>query len=157
MNRRSKEEAEDEILAKAGRILEQRAVYNSDAISLTSPPEVLGLIRTKMALHRNEVFVVMYLDNKHSLIEYKEQFLGTIGGCSVYSRVIVQDALKLNAAAIVLAHNHPSGLVELSEADKSITRTITEATALVDVRVLDHIIVGSNSNAYTSFAEQGLM
>jgi len=102
-----------------------------------------------------ESFGVMYLNNQHGLIKLKEMFHGTINEAKVYPREIVKAALHFNAAAVILTHNHPSGKREPSEADKNITRKIESALELVDVRVLDHIIVGGDDTF--SFAQNGLL
>lgn len=100
-----------------------------------------------------EVFACLYLDNQHRLLHFEELFRGTIDGASVYPREIVKQALQHNAAAVILAHNHPSGVAEPSQADIQITKRIQSALALVDIRVLDHIIVGDADT--TSLAQQG--
>lgn len=100
-----------------------------------------------------EVFACLYLDNQHRLLHFEELFRGTIDGASVYPREVVKQALQHNAAAVILAHNHPSGVAEPSQADIQITRRIQSALELVDIRVLDHIIVGDADT--TSLAQQG--
>ena len=100
----------------------------------------------------HEVFAVLFLDNRHRLIAYEEFFFGTIDGASVYPRQVVRRALFHNAAAVILAHNHPSGVAESSQADRCITRRLQEALAMVDVRTLDHFVIGDEA---TSFAERG--
>ena len=102
-----------------------------------------------------EVFCCLHLDNRHRLIAFEELFRGTIDGASVHPREVVRQALAHNAAAVILAHNHPSGVAEPSPADELITQRLKEALALVDIRVLDHLIVGDGR--CVSFAEQGLM
>lgn len=102
--------------------------------------------------HEREVFAVMLLDTQHRLIEFKELFWGTVDSASVYPREIVKAALAVNAGAVILAHNHPSGVSEPSEADKQITQRIKQSLALVDIRVLDHVIVGEQT---ISMAEIG--
>jgi len=97
----------------------------------------------------------MYLDNQHRLIKYEELFFGTIDGASVHPREVVKHALKYNAAAVIFAHNHPSGVAEPSQADQRITDRLKSALLLVDVRVLDHMIVGDKE--VLSFAERGLL
>ena len=109
----------------------------------------------KIAHLEHGVFGVLFLDNQHRLIEYRTLFRGTINTAKIYPREVAKEALALNAAALVLTHNHPSGLEEPSEADKTITKTLTKALNLFDIRVLDHIIVTSIST--TSFAERGLI
>ena len=95
----------------------------------------------------------MYLDNQHRLLAFEELFRGTIDGASVYPREVVKHALKHNAAALIFAHNHPSGVAEPSQADIHITQRLKQALALVDIRVLDHIIVGDAET--TSLAQHG--
>jgi len=102
-----------------------------------------------------ESFRVMYLDNQHGLIKMKEMFRGTINGAKVYPREILKAALHFNAAAVILSHNHPSGKKEPSLSDKEITRQLATALKLIDVRVIDHIIVGGNDTF--SFAQNGLL
>jgi len=102
-----------------------------------------------------EIFSVLFLDNKHQLISHEELFFGTIDGASVYPREVVKTTLQHNAAALIFVHNHPSGNPGASSADKRITKRLKDALALIDVRVLDHIIVGKSGTV--SFAEQGLL
>lgn len=102
----------------------------------------------------NELFSVPFLDNRHGVIQYKEMFRGTIDGASVFPREVVKMALSCNASAVIFSHNHPSGVAEPSRADESITKRLKDALALVDVRVLDHLIIGSE---ITSFAERGIL
>jgi DNA repair protein RadC len=102
-----------------------------------------------------EVFCCLHLDNRHRLIHFEEVFRGTIDGASVHPREIVRQALQYNSAALIFAHNHPSGVAEASQADELITRRLRDALALVDIRVLDHLIVGDNH--CLSFAERGLL
>ena len=94
----------------------------------------------------------MFLDNQHQLIEFEELFFGTIDAASIYPREVVKAALNYNAAAVVFAHNHPSGIAEPSQADRRITQRLVDALKLVDIRVLDHIVVGEDC---VSFAEKG--
>ncbi|MBG7617343.1 MAG: hypothetical protein IZT57_03090, partial [Chloroflexi bacterium] len=102
-----------------------------------------------------EIFCVLYLTSQHQLIEVEELFMGTIDGAAVYPREIAKAALRRNAAAVILGHNHPSGTTEPSAADKRITERITSSLGLLDIRVLDHVIVATNG-AF-SFAEEGLI
>jgi DNA repair protein RadC len=101
------------------------------------------------------VFGVLFLDSQHRLIEYKEMFNGTIDGAAVYPREVVKEALRLNAAAVVFGHNHPSGIPEPSQADRKITDRLIEALKLVDIRVLDHLVIGNQSTI--SFASRGYL
>lgn len=123
--------------------------------NLASPADTTAYLRLKFADYKNEVFCAIYLDNRHRVLAFEEMFQGTIDGASVYPRVVVQRALEINAAAVIFAHNHPSGIAEPSRADEQITQRLKEALALVDVRVLDHIVVGDIET--TSFAERGLI
>ena len=102
-----------------------------------------------------EIFAMLLLDSQHRLIHFKPMFYGTIDSASVYPRVLVQQALKDNAAAVILAHNHPSGVAEPSQADKHITQRIIQAFALVDIKVLDHMVIGDG--VAVSFAQRGLI
>jgi len=143
---------DDQIIAKAIAILEARA---TKGIALTSPASAANLVRLKMASLEREVFAALFLDNSHCLIEYRELFFGTIDGAAVYPREVVKAALQANAAAVIFAHNHPSGNTEPSQADRKITSRLVDALALVDVRVLDHFVV--SDAGFTSFAERGLI
>ena len=120
-----------------------------------SPDETRAYLVGQLAHEPAEIFAVLYLDNRHRIIEFNKHFTGTIDGCSVHPREIVKRALELNAAAAILSHQHPSGNPEPSQADQRITTRLKEALALVDVRVLDHIIIGGTDTV--SFAESGLL
>ena len=122
---------------------------------LSKPDETRDFLRLRLADYRNEVFGCLFLDNRHRIIAVRELFQGTIDGASVYPRVVVQQAMEVNAAAIVFFHNHPSGVAEPSHADEAITRRLKDALALVDVRVLDHFVVSAGESV--SFAERGLL
>jgi len=123
--------------------------------ALSSPEETRTFLRLRLAEHCNEVFGCLFLDNRHRIIAVRELFHGTIDGTSVHPRVVVQQALEANAAALVFYHNHPSGVAEPSRADEMITRRLKEALALVDIRVLDHFVVAGGESV--SFAERGLL
>ncbi len=123
--------------------------------ALTSPQHTRRYLTTRLRHYPHEVFAALFLDNRHRVITYEELFRGTIDGASVHPREVVKQALAHNAAALILAHNHPSGVAEPSAADRSLTRRLSEALSLVSIRVLDHIIIG-DGEAY-SFAEHGLM
>jgi DNA repair protein RadC len=110
----------------------------------TSPTLVKEYQRNKLAGFEHEVFAVLFLDTRHRLIEYREMFHGTIDSASVYPREVVKEALRLNAAAVILSHNHPSGNPEPSSADKALTQRLKEALGLVEVRVLDHVVVAAS-------------
>ena len=122
---------------------------------LESPEKVQDYLIVKMASYKNEVFGVIFLDNCHRIIKIEEIFTGTIDGVSVYPRVVVKKCMDHNAAAIIFFHNHPSGVADESNADILITKKLKGALQLIDVRVLDHIIVGSG--VCLSFAERGLL
>lgn len=124
-------------------------------VELSSPKTVRDFLRLKLAGFTYEVFSVMFLDNRHRLIAFTEMFRGTIDGASVFPREVVKEALAHNAAAVIFAHNHPSGVAEPSQADELITLRLKDALGLVDIRVLDHVIVAGNET--TSFAARGLI
>jgi DNA repair protein RadC len=144
---------EKQTLREAFKIL-KRALRTPGA-ALTSPELVSDYMKLNIATRPHEVFVVLFLDNQNRLIDTQEMFRGTINAASVYPREIVKEALRLNAAACILAHNHPSGIAEPSVADLDITKKVKQALELIEVRVLDHFIIGGIS--HTSFAERGLM
>jgi len=123
--------------------------------AIKSPSETEHFLKARLSGIDHEVFSVIYLDNRHRVIQYEELFRGTIDGTSVYPREVVKDALKNGAAAIILAHNHPSGVSEPSQADERITKRLKAALELVDIRVLDHIIIGSDK--VTSLASRGIL
>jgi DNA repair protein RadC len=122
---------------------------------LGSPSAVRDFLRLKLRDLPHEVFVGLYLDAQNRVIGEQELFRGTLTQTSVYPREVVKSALARNAAAMILAHNHPSGVAEPSHADEALTRALRQALALVDVRVLDHFVIAGNSA--TSFAERGLL
>ena len=122
---------------------------------LDSPDLVRHYLTAQLRHRQQEVFVGLFLDNKNHLLSYEELFFGSIAGASVYPREVVKKALALNASALILCHNHPSGVAEPSDADKRITKRLTDALALVEIRVLDHMIVGDGE--VVSFAERGLL
>ena len=122
---------------------------------LANPRSVSEYLAVHYAGQQREVFGCLFLDNRHRLIRFDEVFHGTIDGASVHPREVVKLALARNAAAVILAHNHPSGVAEPSQADELITVRLRDASALVDIRVLDHLVVGGN--AVVSFAERGLI
>ncbi|HZR02220.1 MAG TPA: DNA repair protein RadC [Burkholderiales bacterium] len=122
---------------------------------LTSPAAVRDFLRLKLAALPHEVFVCIYLDAQHRVIAYEELFRGTLTQTSVYPREVVKAALRANAAAIIFAHNHPSGVPQPSRSDELLTRDLREALSLVEVKVLDHFIVAGTQAL--SFAERGLL
>ncbi len=123
--------------------------------AMNAPAATRQFLTAQLRDRPYEVFCCLHLDNRHRLIHFEEIFRGTIDGASVHPREIVRQALQYNAAALIFAHNHPSGVAEASQADELITRRLRDALALVDIRVLDHLIVGDNT--CLSFAERGLL
>ena len=142
----------EEVLQAARRVL---AGQMRDCEVLTSPQVVRDFLRVKLGTLEHEVFAVIHLDAQNRVIEYVEMFRGTVSQTSVYPREVVKEALARNSAALLLVHNHPSGVAEPSRADEMLTQTLKSALALVDVRVLDHLIVAGS--AILSFAERGLL
>lgn len=122
--------------------------------ALCSPRETRQFLSAQLANYPHEVFACLFLDNRNRVIAFEKMFYGTIDGASVYPREVVKMALKKNAAATIFAHNHPSGVAEPSQADEQITQRLKEALSLVDIRVLDHFVVGDE---VVSFAERGLL
>ena len=143
---------DDRIVERALEILGSRM---REGAALTSPGAVRDYLRLALAEKPHEVFVVIFLDAQHRVIEIVELFRGTLTQTSVYPREVVKAALAANAAAVIFAHNHPSGVAQPSQADELLTRNLRDALSLVDVKVLDHFIVAS-SHAI-SFAERGLL
>jgi DNA repair protein RadC len=123
---------------------------------LNSPGQVRAYLMLQLAEQEHEVFAALFLNSQHQLIEYQELFRGTLAQTSVYPREVVKMALRLNAGAVILAHNHPSGLNEPSHADEVLTRSLKVALAVVDVKILDHFIVAGRGEPL-SFAERGLL
>lgn len=121
-------------------------------VSFNSSAETLQYLRLQLEQLEREVFMVLYLDTQHRLIASETTSLGTINATSVYPREIIKTALGHNAAAVVLAHNHPSGSAEPSNADRTVTERLIEALSLVDIRVLDHVVIGHGESI--SFAER---
>ncbi len=121
---------------------------------LCSPAQTRQFLSSQLASYPHEVFACLFLDNRNRVIAFEKMFYGTIDGASVYPREVVRLALQKNAAAIIFAHNHPSGVAEPSHADEKITQRLKKALALVDIRVLDHFVVGDE---VVSFAERGLL
>jgi len=122
--------------------------------ALCSPAQTRHFLSVQLADYPHEVFACLLLDNRNRVIAFEKMFYGTIDGASVYPREVVRLALKKNAAAVIFAHNHPSGVAEPSHADEQITQRLKKALALVDIRVLDHFIIGDD---VVSFAERGLL
>lgn len=120
--------------------------------AIDDPSVAVMYFQAELENAEREVFMVLFLDNQHRLIKLEKMFLGTINQASVYPREIIKEALRCNAAALIIAHNHPSGICEPSEADRALTRKIKQACDLVDLRFVDHIIVGKGD--YFSFEEE---
>jgi DNA repair protein RadC len=127
--------------------------FRPDAIN--SPDQTRNYLQIKLAPLEHEVFCVLFLDSQHRVIRFEEMFRGTIDAASVYPREVVKRCLQLNAAAVIFAHNHPSGIPEPSQADIRLTAKLVDALSLIDVRVLDHIVIGGVLSI--SMAEQGLL
>lgn len=144
-------EKEDNIINKAMHILESR--LRKPILTITGSDDTKKYLTVKMSKLEHEVFAVMFLDNRHQLIEYEEMFRGTINGASVYPREVLKRSLQLNAAAVIIAHNHPSGKCNPSLADRTITKRLKDALSTVDIDLLDHVIVGGVTTY--SFKEMG--
>jgi DNA repair protein RadC len=122
---------------------------------ITSPRDTEDFLMARLRDLPHELFCCIYLDNRHRIIAFEELFRGTIDGTSVYPREVVKQALTANAAAVILAHNHPSGVAEPSQADERISRRLKAALELVDIRLLDHLIIGDGMS--TSLASRGML
>ena len=133
----------------------QRQNLHATVAAFTAPEIVKNYLTLSLALEEREHFHVLFLNNQHKLLLDDRLFSGTIDGASVYPREVVKRALQCNAAAVILAHNHPSGICVPSEADKGITDQLKQALSTIDIRILDHIIVG-HMETY-SFAEHGAL
>jgi DNA repair protein RadC len=142
----------DELISAAKELIATRF---SRGTVLSSPDESRDYLITQLAGYEHEVFCCLFLDNRHRVIEFRRVFRGTIDGCSVHPREVVKTALLLNTAAVIFAHNHPSGVAEPSRADITLTKRLQDALGLVDVRVLDHLVIGGTETV--SFAERGLL
>jgi DNA repair protein RadC len=143
---------QDEIIRRALKILDARLREGS---VLSSPQAVRDYLRLKLQGLDHEVFVGVFLDAQNRVLEVEELSRGTLTQTSVYPREVVKAALRHNAAALIFAHNHPSGVAEPSRSDEALTQALKQALALVDIRVLDHFVVGAGSAM--SFAERGLL
>lgn len=142
----------DKVVAAALEIIRGRM---SDRKQLSSPQAVRDFLRLNLTALEHEVFWVVYLDAQNRVLAAEEAFRGTLTQTSVYPREIVKAALRQNAAAVIFAHNHPSGIAEPSRSDEALTQVLKNALAVVDVKVLDHFVIGAG--AYMSFAERGLL
>ena len=144
---------EDWIVQQAIVLLERR-VFKAGP-RLERPAAVRDYLRLKLVAEPNEIFVVVFMNSMHDVLAVEPMFHGTINATSVYPRVVLQRALQLNAAAVIFAHQHPSGTTEPSNADRLLTEQLKTALALIDVRVLDHFVIGQGTPY--SFAESGLL
>lgn len=142
----------DEILTMANRLIKRKFARGR---AMTSPSEAAAYLPSQMAGFEHETFWALFLDNQHRILAFEMLFTGTLASASVYPREVVKRALQLNAAAIIFAHNHPSGTAVPSQSDRDITRKLKDALALVEVNVLDHFIVGGDD--VTSLAELGVI
>ena len=148
----TREATGDEVIAAARRELSRRVRRGAQ---MSSPAATRNYLRVRLGTLEHEIFAVLFLDNRHRLIECVELFRGTIDGASVHPREVVKEALRRNAAAVIFAHNHPSGVAEQSSADELITKRLATSLSTVDIRVLDHLIVAGDE--VMSFAERGLI
>ncbi|MBN9425127.1 MAG: DNA repair protein RadC [Burkholderiales bacterium] len=146
---------DDWIIKQAIALLEERVFKDATGPRLNQPQAVKDYLRLKLVTEPDEVFGAVFMTSMHDVLAYEPLFRGTIDSTAVYPRVVVRRALELNAAAVIFSHQHPSGCTEPSSADRYLTEQLKAALALVDVRVLDHIIVGRG--APYSFAESGLL
>ena len=146
-------QSDDWIIRQAIALLEQR-VFKAGP-PLDQPQAVKDYLRLKLVAEPNEVFAIVFMNSQHRVLAYEPMFKGTLDSTAVYPRVVVQRALELNAGAVIFSHQHPSGCTEPSSADRVLTDRLKAALALIDVRVLDHIIVGQGTPY--SFAESGLL
>ena len=150
-SRRYRPAAETEILDYAADLLAPRVIGQI----LTSPGATRDFLRTKLAHLDHEVFCCLFLDQRHRALAFEELFRGTINGTAVYPREVVKRSLALNCAALILVHNRPSGVPEPSRSDEILTQRLKEALSLVEIRVLDHLVVGREG--IVSFSERGLI
>ncbi|MFV2058443.1 MAG: JAB domain-containing protein [Thiohalomonadales bacterium] len=140
-----------EILELASNILQEKLKHYD---GFSQPSQALDFLRYRLSKHDSERFCVLYVDSRNRLIKFDIAFKGTINGASVHPREIVKRALELNASGVIFAHNHPSGNTTASDADIKITRVLKDILSVIEVRVLDHIIVGDDT---LSFAATGLL
>jgi DNA repair protein RadC len=144
-------QSEAEVLEAAAGFIKERFKRSE---TFTSALDAQNFLNLRLGYQEREVFAVLFLDSQHRLIEYQELFFGTIDAAAVYPREVIKAALHHNAAAVIFSHNHPSGVSQPSQADISITDKLKKALDLIDVRTLDHIIVGEET---FSFAENGYL
>ena len=145
--------AEKTTLSRAARILEKAAKYNPEVFSKAD--QVMNFCSYRLADKEHEVFTVLFLDTMHQLIEAVDMFTGSINSATVHPREVAKKALELNAAAVIYAHNHPSGKAEPSSADREITKQLDNALSLFGINSLDHIVVGHGETV--SFAQRGYL
>ncbi|MWP61955.1 DNA repair protein RadC [Gilliamella sp. Pas-s25] len=138
------------IVTTALKLLEKQMKIEKNQFTKTK--QVIDYLRLKLTQKEREHFVAMYLNNQHQLIKVETLFMGTINSVEIHPREIIKQALRYNAAAVIFAHNHPSGESQPSNADRNINQKLTEILNIVDIRVLDHIVIGKQS--YFSFAER---
>ncbi|MBL7230772.1 MAG: DNA repair protein RadC [Pseudomonas sp.] len=144
--------SEADILLMAQQLASQRLRRGR---SLTSPKAVFNHLQTLLGDYEHEVFALLLLDSKHRILAFQELFRGTLDAAGVYPREVVKICLEFNAAAVILIHNHPSGDPEPSQADRTLTHKLQDALSLIDIRTLDHIVVGSEG--CVSMAEHGYL
>ena len=143
------------LLQAAQELVRRQALQTiSDGDVLSSPGETRRFLQYHLGGHNREVFSCLFLDSQHRVLRCEDLFFGTLDGAAVYPREVAVRALQYDAAAIIFAHNHPSGVAEPSRADMQLTRRLSDALGLIDVRVLDHMVIGSET---VSFAERGLI
>jgi DNA repair protein RadC len=152
-NGRYRPATDDELFEAAAQA--RHRLFTTNRRPFSSPADVGPFLREQLSHLPHELFACLFLDTRHRLIEYEVLFRGTVDGATVYPREVVKRALHWNSSAVVLGHNHPSGIAEPSEADRSITLKLAKALSLVEIRLLDHIVVGFES--HVSLAERGLI
>lgn len=138
------------IVRTAAAILQEK-MTRGDALS--NPEDAARFLQMALANEKNEHFAVLFMNNKHQVLSFERLFFGTIDGATVHPRIVVQKALEWNAASVILAHNHPSGHSEPSQADRDVTQQLVKALSLVDVRVLDHLVV--SQSGWESLSRRG--
>lgn len=145
--------------AQVQAVLEIARRYFSERLqrgkALSSSEDTKKYVRARLRDRQEEVFCCLYLDNRHRVVAFEELFTGTLNGATVYPREVIKHALRHNAGAVIFAHNHPSGVAKPSQADRVLTERLKEALALVEIRVLDHLVVGDGE--VVSFCERGLL
>ncbi|MEQ8260275.1 MAG: DNA repair protein RadC [Alcanivorax sp.] len=140
----------DDIIRTATAILQETLTQGE---SLSHPEEAARFLQIALANEKNEHFAVLFMNNKHQVLSFERLFFGTIDGATVHPRIVVQKALEWNAASVILAHNHPSGHSEPSQADRDVTQQLVKALSLVDVQVLDHLVV--SQSGWESLSRRG--